>query len=82
MASNYLSPPQAADLLGVNTDRLRGWIRSGELLAVNVADSKNRPRWRISQVELDNFLARRSNATTVKPPKVRRPKLGEVKQWV
>jgi len=32
-----LTPPQAARLLGVNADKIRAWIASGELRATNVA---------------------------------------------
>ena len=69
----FLTPPVAAEQLGVNVDRLRHWISNGELLAVNVGD-QSRPRWRIHRDEWQRFLDKRSNTTTVDsaPPRRRR----------
>jgi excisionase family DNA binding protein len=70
----YLTPPQYAKRLGVKPDTVVGWIRSGELRAINVArrDAK-RPRYRIS---LDSVIAfengRAASATTSKPTKRRK----------
>lgn len=66
----YLNPPSIARMLGVNQDKVLGWIRSGELTAVDVSATRGgRPRWRIARADLDSFLNRR-RATP--PPKVRR----------
>ncbi len=70
--SLFLSPPQIAERLGVEPEKVRGWIRRGELVAHNVADRPTgRPRFRVSDEELQKFLDRRA---TVKPPKQARPK--------
>ncbi len=43
------TPPQLARRYGVNVDKVHQWIKTGELLAVNVAASAcGRPRWRIT----------------------------------
>ncbi|MGE0378866.1 MAG: helix-turn-helix domain-containing protein [Planctomycetaceae bacterium] len=50
-----------------------GWIRNGELKALNVgtAPGKKKPRWRITQEALDEFeLLRASQAPP--PPRKRR----------
>jgi len=57
---SWFTPPQLAEELGVHVDRVRRWIRSGELAGVNVADSKLRPRFRVSQEAFDDFLKNRS----------------------
>jgi excisionase family DNA binding protein len=59
--AKFLTPPQAAEILGVNTDRLRRWIRNGQLRAVNVSDAEQRPRWRIDPEDFNAFLASRGS---------------------
>ena len=61
-ASAYLTPPQVARQLGVKASKIAKWIFNQQLLAVNVAENlAGRPRWKISQASLDEFLAARSN---------------------
>jgi excisionase family DNA binding protein len=56
----WLTPPQLAKQLGVQAEKVLGWIRSGELRAVNVADrASRRPRWRISAEAMEEFFRRR-----------------------
>lgn len=52
-----LTSPQAAKLLGVNADKIRAWIASGELQATNVVLRRGlaRPRWRITEADLAAF---------------------------
>jgi hypothetical protein len=46
--TQYLTPPQLAKRWGVNTTKVLGWVRSGELRAVNLAARRDgRPRWRV-----------------------------------
>jgi excisionase family DNA binding protein len=44
-----------ARILHVSRDTVRGWIGSGALSAINVGSQK--PRYRVSQEELDRFVA-------------------------
>ena len=62
----YYTPAEISEILKVDTDGVIALIRSGELVASNVARSKAaaKPRWRISQESLDRFLASRTNAPT------------------
>ena len=62
-AHSYLTPPGIAKLLRVASDKVHGWIRRGELRAVNVGDGV-RARYRVSQESLDAFLKSRE----VQPP--------------
>ena len=55
----YLTPPEIAKLLRVSREKVVGWIRRGELLAVDVG-SGTRSRYRVSRGNLDLFLERRS----------------------
>ena len=59
---------------GVTVHTVLGWIRSGELKAVNVGRrlGAKKPRWRITQAALDAFEAIRT--TTPPLPRVRRRK--------
>ena len=66
----YATTAQVARDLGVNQSKVLGWIKRGELAAVNVANRANgRPRWRIPAASFEAFVARRSAAPT---PKVTR----------
>lgn len=66
----YSTPPQVAKELGVEPPKVLGWIASGELAAFNVANrTSKRPRWRISDEALSNFIAARSAS----PPRVAAP---------
>ena len=48
MSSAYVTPPRLAKRLAVSPEKVLGWIRRGELRAVDVADKQGgRPRWRI-----------------------------------
>ena len=62
----YLTPPEIAKLLRVSNTKLLGWIRRGELTAINVGNG-HRPRFRISPDNLDAFLKTREFQ---RPPKV------------
>lgn len=71
--SRWLSPPQVAEQLGIDPEKVIAWIRRGELNAVNVAENiGGRPRYRIDPQELAAFLQRRSTSPAPKP--VRRRK--------
>ena len=59
----FLTPPGVAKLLRVSPDKVHGWIRRGDLKAVNVGNGF-RPRYRVSRANLDAFLATRE----VQPP--------------
>jgi hypothetical protein len=79
----YINPPTAADQLGVNADRIRQWITSGQLVAVNVGD-KRVPRWRIAVEEWERFLQRRSNTAMSESqptPRRRRRSTGQIKEF-
>lgn len=61
----YLTPPEIAKLLRVSNAKLLGWIRRGELTAINVGNC-HRPRFRISPDDLDAFLKSREVQPTPK----------------
>jgi len=70
MADRYLTPPQVAERFGCKADKVLGWIKRGELRAVNLGD-KTRPRWKIRPADLEAFEERRSNLVTIAPRKPR-----------
>jgi len=68
-----LTPPQVAKQLGVNPDKIRYWIISGELKASNIALTRNkRPQYVISEADLAAFLERREVVPA--PAVVRKPR--------
>jgi excisionase family DNA binding protein len=61
--STYLKSTEISKLLRVSPEKVLGWIRRGELTAIDVGDGK-RSEYRVHQEDLSAFLARRE----VKPP--------------
>jgi excisionase family DNA binding protein len=73
-ATAPLTPPQVAVQLGVSPDTVLAWIRSGELLALNVGDPKRkRPRYRVEPEALVAFKRRR--APEPKPEAAKRTRM-------
>jgi excisionase family DNA binding protein len=66
----FLTPPEIAKLLRVSPEKILGWIRRGELTAVNVGNGF-RPRYRVSPDNLDAFL--KSRQVQPPPKRLRRP---------
>ncbi len=63
-----LSPPEYARRLGVKHERVLGWIKRGELAAINVSDSGRRPLWRIRLEDVADFERRRSSQPPAPKP--------------
>jgi hypothetical protein len=60
----FFTPPQLAKEWGVDADKILGWIRSGQSIAINmVTTTGGRPRYRISAEEAQAFQKRRSSAS-------------------
>jgi len=71
----YLSPPAIAKELSVKSQKVLSWIKSGELVAINLAESATgRPRWRIYRDAFDLFLENRTARQPAAPPTHRRRK--------
>jgi excisionase family DNA binding protein len=66
----WLTPPELAAELAVKPATVLGWIRAGELKAINVAGRGcTRPRFRINRADLIAFEVARA---AVPEPKVQR----------
>ncbi len=62
----YYTPPELAQILDVAHGKVLAWIRSGELPAVDLStDRRERPRYKVSETDLKQFLSVRS--TKAKP---------------
>jgi excisionase family DNA binding protein len=73
MTDRALTVAEVAEQLAVGQPTVIKWIKSGELVAVNVARRVGRkPRWRISAQALNDFLLCRQPIPP--PPKARRRK--------
>ena len=68
------TPPQLARQLGVAPETVIGWIRSGELRAIDVSSRPGvgRPRFRIDVADLAVFEQRRAVVPQVKTSRRRR----------
>ena len=61
VADCTLTTTEVARRLGVSADKIRYWITTRELRAINVALRRGgRPRWRIAVEDLAAFLAART----------------------
>ncbi len=57
----------------VGGDKVRAFLRRGELVGVNVAANLSaRPQWRVTPESVQSFEQRRSSAPPPKPPRRRR----------
>jgi hypothetical protein len=57
----------------VGGDKIRGFLRRGELVGVNVATSRaGKPQWRITASSVERFESRRSSAPLPKPARRRK----------
>jgi hypothetical protein len=60
----------------VGADKVRAFLRRGELIGINVATNLSaRPQWRITREWVDLFERRRSSAPPPKPLRRRKPTL-------
>ena len=77
------TPPAIAKMLGVKTDKIHTWIYRGDLKAHNLAESTTgRPRWKILDEDLQEFLRGRQNVKpATAPTRYRRRKPKQIKQY-
>ena len=70
------TPEEIARMLGVDPEKVRRWLRSGELVGYDLANNPRgqRPRYRVTKQALEEFLARR--AVVPPTPAKRRSKTG------
>jgi hypothetical protein len=77
-----LTPPEVARRYGVDPSKVIGWIKAGELRAIDVAQRRGgRPRYRILPADLAAFEARRAAGVTCKLTTRRRRTQPEVTQY-
>ena len=79
-----LSVPQLAEQLGVAEKKILGWIRGGELKAINLAASTSkRPRYAIDLADIAEFERRRAVVPTSEAaaPQLRRRSTSTVRDY-
>ncbi|HEY0984835.1 helix-turn-helix domain-containing protein [Schlesneria sp.] len=70
--ARYQTPPEIAARYGCKPETVIGWIRSGELKAINLAKrGAMKPRFRVSPDALEAFELARS--VVPREPTVKRP---------
>jgi hypothetical protein len=68
-----LTPNEVARLLRVNSDRVRSWIKSGQLGAINTADTRcGKPRYVVLPHHLAVFERSHQAADPPRPPQRRK----------
>ena len=80
MTQTYVTPPEIAKAWGVDPAKVLHWIKSGELVATNLATRiGGKPRYRISATDLEAFMQRRQPKPA--PPIKRRKKQSGVTEY-
>ena len=70
-----LTPPMLAKRLGISPDKVRDWIKSGQLAATDVSKKPGgRPRYRISEEAIREFKKKRQPEKPLPTPRRRRKK--------
>jgi hypothetical protein len=74
MAERALNVSEVAERYAVDPHAVLGWIRSGELSAINCgrAPNKKKPRWRVTPEQLAAFELRRLSSPPPAPPRRRK----------
>lgn len=73
MSNRGLTVADVAQRYRVSPDKVRAWIKRGELVAINTADRRcGRPRFVVPADALDAFERRRAAATPEAPKPQRR----------
>ena len=74
---------QVAEIEAVHAETVLGWIRGGELTAHSASASRTsrKPRWRITDADLDAFRLTRQNGHSVPTPR-RRRSVGAIKVYL
>ncbi len=71
-AQHGFTTAEVAKRYRVGEDKVRGWIRRGELLAVNTsATMSGKPRWVVTAEALADFEKRRAGGQPPKPERRR-----------
>ena len=70
-AAKYVTPPVIAEWVGVKVETIYGFIRSGELRAINFG-SQSRSRYRISLDDFEAFMKSREVRPTETKPRTRK----------
>ena len=80
--SRCMTPPEVAQYLRVGRDKVLGFIRRGELPALNVAsESSTRPRYVIRPEDIEVWVCRLSVPAQVPTPRRRRRAGKPTREW-
>ncbi len=72
-AKQKYTPPEIAKLWGGSPDKVVGWIRSGELRAIDASSKRGkRPRYLVDLTDLEDFERSRQVIADPKPTPRRR----------
>jgi excisionase family DNA binding protein len=66
-----LTTTEVAEVLNCNLQRVQILIREGKLPAINIAVGEKKPRWRVPQTALDEFMTPK-NRPALKPVATRK----------
>lgn len=77
-----ITPPMLAREWGVTVDKIIGFIRSGELVAIDASARRNqRPRYLIDRADIEDFERRRAVVPKPEPAPRRKRSAAGVKEF-
>ncbi len=79
-SKRYVTPKEAALIMGMSVDHVRALIMDRSLKASNVGRGKKVARYRIDRKEIERFMERRTPAPATKRNR-RRPSMEGVTQY-
>ncbi len=78
-----ITPPELARRWGIDKAKVIKWIRSGELRAIDACTHRGtKPRFLIDEDDIRAFEQAREVLPACPPPRVRRNRRSQVKQYV
>lgn len=78
----YVTPVEAAKIMGVNQDHVRSLIAYGKLSASNISLSATRPRWRINVDDITAYMESRKHKVMKSTRRKRDPRLDCKMQYI
>lgn len=71
-AGQYMTPGEYATQLGVSVKKVTGWIKTGQLKAIDISEGRKKSQWLIHADAVEDFELRRSNVNVVPSGKKRK----------
>jgi excisionase family DNA binding protein len=80
--TRHFTTAEFAEMFACTGDKVTDLIKSGELAAIDISLRRGgKPRWRIPQDAVDDFIRRRRSQPPAPPPNRKRRQPAEITQY-